>query len=154
MSFLSFSSFLFFLTLLWGCYQQTNKTTNQQTNNPTTQQSNDPTNQQPRNCCLVVLLCCCLALWLCCHKTEKRAPKWLPRGLATPPKGSQNGVKKWKNASRGHFLPKVVLGAIWWPLWVHLGHPFVPIFGSPPGPKNRSKIDPWPQKGRQEAFLK
>ena len=31
--------------------------------------------------------------------------------------------------------------------------PLLPIFGSPPGPQNRPKIDPWPQKGRQEAIF-
>ena len=30
-------------------------------------------------------------------------------------------------------------------------HPFSSNFGSPPGPKNRRKIDPWPKKGCQEA---
>ena len=30
---------------------------------------------------------------------------------------------------------------------------FWTILGSPLGPKSRSKIDPWPQKGRQEAIF-
>ena len=30
---------------------------------------------------------------------------------------------------------------------------FLASFGSPPGAPNRPKIDPWPQKGRQEAFF-
>ena len=30
---------------------------------------------------------------------------------------------------------------------------FLAIFGSPPGAPNRPKIDPWPQKGRQEALF-
>ena len=29
---------------------------------------------------------------------------------------------------------------------------FLAIFGSPPGPQNCLKIDPWPQKGRQETI--
>ena len=33
------------------------------------------------------------------------------------------------------------------------GHLFGRIFGSPGGPQNRPKIDPWPQKGRQEAIF-
>ena len=32
-------------------------------------------------------------------------------------------------------------------------HLFGRIFGSPGGPQNRPKIDPWPQKGRQEAIF-
>ena len=30
---------------------------------------------------------------------------------------------------------------------------FLAIFASPPGPQNQPKIDPWPQKGRQEAIF-
>ena len=32
-------------------------------------------------------------------------------------------------------------------------HLFGKMFGSPGGPQNRPKIDPWPQKGRQETIF-
>ena len=37
--------------------------------------------------------------------------------------------------------------------WVNVPRSIFIIFGSPPGPPNRPKIDPWPQKGRQEAMF-
>ena len=73
-------------------------------------------------------------------------PKWSqnsPESLGYHPRKSWIPPRGWYPRLR--VAPKTPL--------LNDGHLFGKIFGSPGGPQNRPKIDPWPQKGRQEAIF-
>ena len=69
---------------------------------------------------------------------------------------TQNGAridKEWsQNQKKCAEPPKVATRWLPRSLFSEPPRRFLAIFGSPPGPQNRPKIDPWPQKGRQEAI--
>ena len=65
------------------------------------------------------------------------------------PELTKSGAKikkvRWTAQSGYQMASKTTVLKKWHPLWA--------ILGSPPGPKNQPKIDPWPKKGCEEAVF-
>ena len=154
---------------------QPNNPTTQQPNNPTTnRQPNHPTTQQPRNKATQQLK---NPRTQEPNNTTTQQPKkieYLPK-QKTHTHTQQKNYQNWWNWSQGdpkwsqnspeslgyHPRKSRIPPRGWYPrlrvapklLWFNDAHLFGRIFGSPGGPQNRPKIDPWPQKGRQEAIF-